>query len=88
MYSISIRPELDKKLKKLVKKNRKQYEIIMQKVEEIVEDPHRYKNLRRPLQRLKRVHVDRHFVLTFSIDEESKTVILEDFEHHDNIYER
>jgi mRNA-degrading endonuclease RelE of RelBE toxin-antitoxin system len=34
---------------------------------------------------LSRVHIG-HFVLSFSIDEESKTVMLEDFEHHDNAY--
>ncbi len=86
MYSLAIRPELDEKLKKLVRKNRRQYEIIIRKVEEIIKNPNRYKNLRRPLQNWKRVHIDKHFVLTFSIDENAKTVILEDFDHHDNIY--
>ena len=86
MYSIDIKPELDKILRKLAKKNRKQHKIIMKKIEEIIENPHRYKNLRYPLQDWKRVHIDRHFVLTFSIDEENETVIFEDFDHHDNIY--
>ena len=39
MYSLSIRPDLDKELGKLFKKDRKQYEIIMKKVEEIVQNP-------------------------------------------------
>ena len=39
-----------------------------------------------PLNDWKRVHVDKHFVLTFSIDEESSTITLEDYDHHDNIY--
>ena len=86
MYSFDIKPELDKKLKKLVKKNRKQYEIVMKKVVEIIKDPDRYKNLKAPLQDWKRVHIDKHFVLTFSIDKNNKTVILEDFDHHDEIY--
>jgi len=86
MYSLFIKPELDRKLKKLVKKNRKQYEIIMKKSEEILKNPQHYKNLRAPLQHLKRVHVDDHFVLTFYVDENTKTVTLEDFEHHDKIY--
>ncbi|ATZ61187.2 MAG: hypothetical protein BME93_03540 [Methanosarcinales archaeon Met12] len=86
MYSLAIKPELDKVLKKLVKKNRKQYEIVMKKAEEIIRNPHRYKNLRRPLQNWKRTHVGKHFVLTFSIEEDTKTVTLEDFDHHDNIY--
>ena len=85
-YSLFIRPELDKKLNKLVKKNRKQYEIIMNKAEEIVINPQHYKNLRAPLQHLKEVHIDKHFVLTFSVNENSKTVTLEDFDHHTKIF--
>ena len=86
MYSLKIKPDLEKTLRKLTKKNKKQVEIILRKVDEILENPHRYKNLRAPLNDWKRVHVDKHFVLTFSIDEESKSVTLEDYEHHDNIY--
>jgi len=56
------------------------------KSQEIVINPHRYKNLRAPLNHWKRVHIDNHFVLTFSIDEDRKTIILEDYDHHDNIY--
>ncbi len=88
MYSLLIRPSLDEKLKKLVKKNRKHYEIIMKKAEEIVEFPQHYKNLRAPLQDWKRVHIDKHFVLAFSVDENTNTVTLEDFDHHDKIYQR
>lgn len=90
MYSLYIKPELDKKLAKLYKKNRKQYDIIMNKAEEIVQNPQHYKNLRSPLQHLKEVHIDKHFVLhfvlTFFVDENIKTVTLEDFEHHDDIF--
>ena len=86
MYSLSIKPELDKKLEKLHKKNKKQYEIIMKKAEEIVQNPQHYKNLRGSLQHLKEVHIDRHFVLTFSVDENTKVVTLEDYDHHDKIF--
>ena len=86
MYSLEIRPELDKKLDKIFKKNRKRYEIIMKKAEEIVKNPQHYKNLRAPLQHWKEVHIDGHFVLTFSVNENSKTVILEYFDHHDKIF--
>lgn len=34
----------------------------------------------------KRVHIDKHFV--FSVDEDCKTVTLEDFDHHNNIYKQ
>ncbi|HII91693.1 MAG TPA: hypothetical protein HA262_05860 [Methanosarcina sp.] len=86
MYTLRIRAELDNKFEKLAKKNKKQLEIILNKADEIVQDPHRYKNLRFPMNHLKRVHIDKHFVLVFSVDEESMTVTLEDYDHHDNIY--
>jgi len=86
MYNLKIKHDLEKTLKKLAKKNSKQVEIILNKIDEILSNPHRYKNLRAPLNDWKRVHVDRHFVLTFSVDEDSKTVTLEDYDHHDNIY--
>lgn len=86
MYNLSIRPSLKKKLIKLGVKSPKQAEIIAKKSEGIVIDPHRYKNLKTPLNTWKRVHIDRHFVLTFSIDEDKKTVILEDYDHHKKIY--
>lgn len=86
MYNIDARPHLDKIFFKLGKKNPKQLKIIYKKVGEIINNPHRYKNLRAPLSNWKRVHIDKHFVLAFSIDENSKTVILEDYDHHDKIY--
>ncbi len=88
MYKLDIKPHLDKIFLKLSKKNPKQLEIIYNKVKEIVRNPNRYKNLRAPLNHWKRVHVDKHFVLTFSIDENTKTVILEDYDHHKNIYRK
>lgn len=86
MYFLKIRPELDRKLDKLFKKNRKQYEIIVKKAQEIIKNPNHYKNLRAPLQNWKEVHIDKHFVLTFSVDENSKSVTLEDFDHHNKIF--
>ncbi len=86
MYVLHISPDLDKVLSKLITKNRKQYEMIMKKVEEILQNPQHYKNLRAPLQHLKRVHIDKHFVLIFSVDENTKIITLEDYDHHDNIY--
>lgn len=86
MYSLEINPELRKKLSKLLYKNRKQFDIIQKKVGEILENPQHYKNLRAPLQFLKEVHIDSHFVLTFSVDENNKIVILEDFDNHNKIF--
>ncbi|NQU79144.1 type II toxin-antitoxin system RelE/ParE family toxin [Candidatus Woesearchaeota archaeon] len=86
MYSYELRKSVEKIFFKLAKKNPKQLEKIYNKIEEIVAEPHRYKNLKKPMNNLKRVHIDKHFVLTFSIDEPSITVIIEDYDHHDNIY--
>jgi mRNA-degrading endonuclease RelE of RelBE toxin-antitoxin system len=54
MYNLIIREELDSKFDKLAKKNKKQLEIILNKVDEILENPHRYKNLKAPMNHLKR----------------------------------
>ena len=78
MYKLGINPELLEKLNKLRKKNTIQCEAIFKKAAEIKMDPHRYKNLNAPSNHLKRVHLDKHFVLVFSADEQSKTVVLED----------
>lgn len=61
-------------------------DIILKKAEEIVENPHRYKHLQAPLNNLKRIHIDKHFVLIFSVNEESKTVTLENYAYHDDVY--
>jgi len=88
MYVLEIRPSLKKKLKKLAKKNPKQAEIIAKKSEEIIINSQHYKNLRAPLQNWKEAHIDKSFILTFSIDENTKTVTLEDYDHHDKIFRK
>ena len=86
MDSYEFRKSLEKDLQKLAKKNPKMMLIIEKKITEILQSPHHYKNLRKPLQDLKRVHIEKSFVLTFSVNEETRTIIFEDFDHHDNIY--
>jgi len=85
-YEITIKPSLDKKLGKLFKKNRKLYDIILSKMDEILLNHQHYKNLRKPKQHLKRVCVVKSFVLVFQVFESSKTVDFVDFDHHDTIY--
>ncbi|MBS3167905.1 hypothetical protein J4216_02165 [Candidatus Woesearchaeota archaeon] len=86
MYYYKLRESVERIFFKLSKKNPKQLEIIEQKIKEIIKDPHHYKNLRKPLQHLKRVHIDKSFVLVFSVDESNNKVIIEDYNHHDKIY--
>lgn len=90
MFDFNLSDELKVKIRKLAKKDKKKVEIINKKVREIINNDkdsiERYKNLRHDMKHLKRVHIDRHFVLTFKVDKEKNMIIFEDFDHHDNAY--
>jgi YafQ family addiction module toxin component len=58
------------------------------KVKEIIENPRHYKPLRYDLKGLRRVHLEKSFVLVFEIDEEEKMVRFLDLDHHDEIYRK
>jgi len=86
MRKIIIEEKLKKTLSKLASKDKITYESVLKKIEEItnIQDVNHYKNLRKPLQEFKRVHINKSFVLIFKCQE--NTVILYDFDHHDKIY--
>jgi len=86
MYKLAVKESLDKKFKKLQKKDKEMLRFIDRKVQDILEDPYRFKTLRKPLQNKRRVHVGGSFVLIYEINEKEKIVTLFDFDHHDNIY--
>ena len=68
MYSYEIRASLEKEFFKLAKKKPQQLSSIGKKIKEIIacENVDHYKNLKSPMQHLKRVHIDnRSFVLVF-----------------------
>ncbi len=85
MYVLETREHVERIFKKLARRNPNQMEVIGRKIEEILEDPHRFKPMHFPLAGIRRVHLG-NFVLLFSLDEERKTVVLEDYEHHDRVY--
>lgn len=87
IYSLKILPNLDKILAKLEKKDKTSYEQIMKKIDEIIssDNADHYKNLRKPLQHLKRVKIG-HFILVFSVNESSKKITFENYDNHDKIY--
>lgn len=87
MREFEVKPELEKKLIKLAKKDKSLYESVMKKIKEVVGtgDIEHYKNLRYNMKESKRVHIG-HFVLVFSYDKSRNFVSFEDFDHHDNIY--
>ena len=83
-----IEERLEKILNKIYKKDKIMYNAIMNKMQEIIdsEDVNHYKNLRIPLQHLKRVHIKSSFVLVFKYTELDDKVFFYDFDHHDQIY--
>ncbi|MEK6928816.1 MAG: addiction module toxin RelE [Nanoarchaeota archaeon] len=89
MYYYEIKPNLQKILIKLSKKDKDLYEQVIKKIDEIINayDIKHYKNLRYNMKDSKRVHVG-HFALVFGFDKNTNTITFEDFNHHDNIYKR
>jgi len=89
MYSYEISEKLRRTLKKLYKKNKKVYEAILKKVDEVINsnNPDHYKNLSYDLKEYKRIHI-RSFVLVFKIDKKNRIIRFQDFQHHDDIYKR
>jgi len=84
--------ELEETLDKLFKKDRKRYEAIMKKAEEVASRDlttvEFYKNLRYDKKEYKRVHIDKSFILMFKVFKEKKFILFDMFDHHDNIYKR
>jgi len=86
VYRLAVKETLDRKFKKLQKKDKETLRLINRKVEDILKDPLRFKPLRKPLQNKRRVHIGGSFVLIYEFDEEGQIVTLIDFDHHDNVY--
>jgi YafQ family addiction module toxin component len=87
MYKLDIKPTADKAFKKLAKKDKEPLRRVNAKIQEILEDPYRFKPMRFPLDGCRRVHVG-SFVILYEIDEQKSTVIILDYDHHDNIYDK
>ncbi len=87
MYKLAVKESLDKKFKKLQSKDKEMLRLIERKIKDILDDPYRFKLLRKPLQNKRRVHVGGSFVLIYEVNKKEKMVTMLDFDHHDNIYE-
>jgi YafQ family addiction module toxin component len=92
MFEINIEKHLQKKIKILKRKAKPLAESLKRKIEEIKNQDNTgidtYKNLRNPLQDLKRVHINRPFVLVFKVYKEENFILFIDFDQHDNIYKK
>ena len=86
MYTIAIKPNVDKIFTKLKKKNPKQLLIIFKKIEQIVENPYHFKPLKGDMHGARRVHIDKSFILIYEIDEKNNIIRILDYDHHDRIY--
>ena len=86
VYQLDINDSTRRKLDKLAKRNKVAAMSISRKLKQILDDPYRFKPLNAPHQGKRRVHIDSSFVLTYAIDEASKTVSILDYDHHDEIY--
>lgn len=84
-YKQELSTTIYRKFKKLAKKDRVAFEAVAKKVEQILKNPYQFKPLRFPMEGLRRVQLG-SFVLTYKIEEASKTVVLLDYEHHDKVY--
>ncbi|MEK6981865.1 MAG: type II toxin-antitoxin system mRNA interferase toxin, RelE/StbE family [Candidatus Micrarchaeota archaeon] len=84
MYSLEIEEKVDRIFSKM--KNKLRLEIIDKKIQQILENPQRFKPLRSNMHGLREVHIDKSFVLLYVIDEPTKTVRIVDFDHHDNVF--
>ena len=85
MYDLEIRESVDGIFRKLANRDKVSFEYINKKIKEIRESPYHFKPLRSPLQNYRRVHIG-NYVLVYSIDEKRKTVVIERYKHHDEVY--
>lgn len=85
MYSLEVEEEVSKTFKHLLKKDRTQLEAINKKVQQILLDPFAFKPLRHPMEGLRRVHIG-SFVLIYQVIEETSTVRIVKYTHHDEAY--
>ena len=86
-YALKVRKHVDKLFAKMGKKDVYNLKIIYKKLEEVCKDPESFKPLNAPMQNLRRVHVLKSFVIIYSIDKSVHAVCIEDFAHHDEVYD-
>ena len=85
-YSAELSPLAEERLVRLKRKNRVAFFAVENKVRQIQENPHRFKPLSGKMTGIMRVHIDSSFVLTYRINEQTRAVIILDYDHHDKIY--
>jgi mRNA interferase RelE/StbE/toxin YoeB len=85
-YNYEEKEHIEKLFAKMAKKDQRQLFIIKKKLIQILDNPYAFKPLTGPMHGLRAVHIDKSFVLTYSINDQTRTVVVEDYGHHDRIY--
>ena len=85
-YKLEIAKHVEKIFEKIAKKDPIQEKVVKNKIKQILENPYMFKPLKKPMQNKRRVHAYGPFVMVYSIKEKTRTVSIEDYDHHDNIY--
>lgn len=88
MYAFEIKPDLQRKLHKIQKKDPVFFKAVRNKIQEAVQNPQHYKNLKYDMSDFKEMHIMKSFVLLFKVDEENKVVHVYELEHHDKVFPR
>lgn len=90
MLTYDLTDVLQKKIKKLLKKNPELAKIFYRKVREVtahdIQTIETYKNLRFPLHKYKRIHLTRRAVLLFRVDKQKRAVRFTNIVHRDDAY--
>ena len=67
-YALDMEKKVEKIFEKIAKKDKLQTVAIWKKINQILNNPHHPKPLRKPLQGKREVHVMKSFVLVYEID--------------------
>jgi len=90
MLNFQISEKLKKKLQVISKKDKILALIFSKKVEEVISHNSKtintYKNLKSPLNELKRIHLTNNFILLFQFNQKENCIIFIDILHWDKAY--
>ena len=90
MFDFEIEENLDKKLRKLAKKDKKLLTAIKRKISEVIshdfETIHLYKNLKSPKNEFKRIHITGEYILLFKVYVNRNIIVFVDILHRDVAY--
>lgn len=91
MFDFDFSEKLRKKLDKLAKKDKVLALIFKKKYLEVINKNNEtisvYKNLKNPLHKYKRIHLDDKFILLFEVNIDKEFILFVDIKHHDKAYE-